>query len=204
VREIANEGIDTVQSLITYTLGSNVENLTLTGSSNINGTGNTLNNSITGNSGNNTLTGNAGNDFLDGGAGSDALNGGTGNDTYVFTVGYGTDTITENDTTAGNTDTVQMGVNPIDVVFARTGNNLDMTLHGTSDKLTVQSWYSGSAYQTEVITAVDGSQLLNSQVSQLIQAMATFCSSNGLANWDQAVTQRPQDVQTILAQYWTP
>lgn len=66
----------------------------------------------------------------------------------------------------------------------------------------MQSWYSGSAYQTEVITAADGSHLLNSQVAQLIQAMSTFCTNNGLANWDQAVTQRPQEVQGILAQYW--
>jgi Ca2+-binding RTX toxin-like protein len=50
VVENANEGIDTVQSNITYTLGANVENLTLTGATAINGTGNVLNNTLTGNS----------------------------------------------------------------------------------------------------------------------------------------------------------
>jgi Ca2+-binding RTX toxin-like protein len=184
------------------TLGNNVENLTLTGSSAINGTGNTLNNILTGNSGANTLTGNTGNDILDGGSGNDTLVGGTGNETYIFGVGYGTDTITENDSTGGNTDTVQLGVNPIDLVFAQSGNNLDLSLHGATDKLTVQSWYSGSAYQTEVITAADGSQLLNTQVAQLIQAMATFCANNGGITWDQAIATRPQDVQVVLSQYW--
>jgi Ca2+-binding RTX toxin-like protein len=66
--------VDSVQSSITYTLGTNVENLTLTGTSVINGTGNALNNTLTGNTGNNTL---------DGGAGVDTLVGGAGNDTYI-------------------------------------------------------------------------------------------------------------------------
>jgi Ca2+-binding RTX toxin-like protein len=83
VIENANEGIDTVQSLITYTLGVNVENLTLAGTSKINGTGNSLDNVLIGNSAVNTLSAGEGNDTLDGGAGADKLTGGTGNDTYV-------------------------------------------------------------------------------------------------------------------------
>ena len=71
VTENANEGIDTVQASVTYTLAANVENLTLTGTGNINGTGNTLDNVIIGNSGNNILAGLAGADTLDGGAGTD-------------------------------------------------------------------------------------------------------------------------------------
>ena len=63
-------------------LGANVENLTLTGPGNFDGTGNTLNNVIIGNDGNNLLTGDNGNDTLDGGGGGDTLKGGLGNDVY--------------------------------------------------------------------------------------------------------------------------
>jgi YD repeat-containing protein len=84
VTELANEGNDTVRtSLDGYTLGANVENLTLTGSANLKGHGNELDNILIGNRGNNTLTGGAGNDKLDGGLGADMLIGGTGNDTYI-------------------------------------------------------------------------------------------------------------------------
>ncbi len=204
VTENVNEGIDTVKSSITYTLGANIENLTLTGTKAINGTGNTLDNVLTGNSANNTLTGNAGNDVLDGDAGNDTLIGGTGNDTFVFNTGYGADLIQENDTTAGNTDIASLGVNALNTVFTRSGNNLVMSLHGSTDTLTVQNWYSGSQYQTEQIKATDDSTLLNSQVANLIQAMASFSTSHGGITWDQAIDQNPNEVQAVLAAYWQP
>ncbi len=83
VTELANEGIDTMESRMTYALGANIEQLTLTGTAAINGTGNALNNVLLGNSANNTLNGGAGHDRLDGGFGSDTMIGGVGDDTYV-------------------------------------------------------------------------------------------------------------------------
>lgn len=77
-------GTDTVQSSVTYTLGANLENLTLTGSAALNGTGNALNNAVSGTSGANILDGSAGNDTLNGGAGNDTLIGGTGLDTVSY------------------------------------------------------------------------------------------------------------------------
>ena len=77
VNETGGNGLDTVQSLITFSLSDAVhaigviENLTLTGNSNINGTGNAVNNVITGNAGNNVLAGLGGADTLDGGTGTD-------------------------------------------------------------------------------------------------------------------------------------
>jgi Ca2+-binding RTX toxin-like protein len=84
VAEAPRGGVDAVQTSVTLTLAANVENLTLTGGSSINGTGNGLDNTILGNAASNTLNGGAGNDLLDGGLGSDTLNGGSGNDTYVI------------------------------------------------------------------------------------------------------------------------
>ncbi|WP_375329244.1 Calx-beta domain-containing protein [Microcystis sp. BLCC-F210] len=96
ITENANQGTDTVQSSVTYTLGNNLENLTLTGTTNINGTGNTLNNIITGNSGNNILNGSDGNDTLIGGTGIDTLTGGAGGDQFTFNNrNEGIDTITD-------------------------------------------------------------------------------------------------------------
>jgi len=95
ITENDNEGTDSVQSSVTFTLSDYVENLTLTGKAAINGTGSAQDNIITGNSAANTLNGGLGNDTLDGGAGNDTLIGGDGAD--VLTGGLGNDSLTGGD-----------------------------------------------------------------------------------------------------------
>ncbi len=116
---------DTITAAVTTTLPANVENLTLTGTAAINGTGNAGNNVITGNSGNNTLNGGAGNDTLNGGAGIDTLIGGLGNDIYI--VDSITDIITEN--ASAGTDTIQSSVT---YTIAALANVENLTLTGTA------------------------------------------------------------------------
>jgi VCBS repeat-containing protein len=86
-----NGGIDQVFSSITFALPLSIENLTLTGTGDINGAGNIVNNFIQGNSGANILSGDDGNDNLNGSSGNDTLLGGNGND--VLTGGSGNDSL---------------------------------------------------------------------------------------------------------------
>ena len=72
VSEAVNQGTDTVETtLSSYTLGSDVENLTFTGAGSFNGTGNSLANKIFGGSGSDSLKGGIGQDALDGKTGTD-------------------------------------------------------------------------------------------------------------------------------------
>ncbi len=113
VTENANQGIDTVQSSASFTLGPNLENLTLTGSAVINGTGNTLANRLTGNTAANTLNG---------AGGADTMLGGAGDDLYISD---GSDTVTEN--ANQGTDTVQASAN-----FTLGANIEHLTLTGSA------------------------------------------------------------------------
>ena len=94
VIENKGAGTDTVNSSISFILGPNVENLTLTGKAAINGTGNALNNILIGNSAANKLSCLAGNDILNGGLGKDILTGGNGKDIFKLTT-LSKDTITD-------------------------------------------------------------------------------------------------------------
>ncbi|MBI2772148.1 MAG: calcium-binding protein [Burkholderiales bacterium] len=73
VVEAADEGTDLIKSSVNWTLGANLENLTLSGTAAIDGTGNSLDN---------VIAGNAASNVIDGGIGADTMRGGAGDDTY--------------------------------------------------------------------------------------------------------------------------
>ena len=91
--ELPGGGIDTVRAYISWTLADNVERLELVGTGNLNGTGNTLNNTLVGNAGNNVLNGGAGDDYMVGGAGDDIYIVGAVGDRTIEQAGGGTDTV---------------------------------------------------------------------------------------------------------------
>lgn len=141
--ENANGGTDTVISSVAFDLSANVniENLTYTGTANLDGTGNALSNLMIGNAGINHLNGGEGNDTLNGGANADVLTGGNGNDTYY--VDNAGDQVIESSATGG-TDTVMTSVSYTlsanvenitaigSVGLTLTGNALNNTLLGNS------------------------------------------------------------------------
>ncbi|SEJ26198.1 Hemolysin-type calcium-binding repeat-containing protein [Sphingobium sp. AP50] len=151
VVEADGAGTDTIYSSVSYTLaGRIVETLTLTGSANIDATGNGRVNTLVGNSGNNvlsgldgadTLIGNAGNDTLDGGVGADIMTGGLGDDVYIVDnvgdvlnelTGEGTDevrTSLANYTLAANIENL---AGTVATGQSLTGNSLDNSITGSS------------------------------------------------------------------------
>jgi serralysin len=123
VAEGANAGIDLVQASVSYSLGANLENLTLTGTA-LNGGGNSLDNVITGNASNNVLWGGDGNDTLDGGGGADQLDGQAGNDTYI--IDNAGDFVWE--AANAGTDTVEASIS-----YALQSNFENLTLTGSAN-----------------------------------------------------------------------
>lgn len=146
--------VDTVQSSLSFSLASAtavlgaVENLTLTGSAAITGTGNALDNVLTGNSAANTLTGGDGDDTLIGGGGNDSLNGGADNDTYDYRLGkllsanLGSDTITDS---AGSD---QLRLDSMSQVLGgrRSGDDLILTLQQAT--VTIKGHFSKGQIET--------------------------------------------------------
>jgi Ca2+-binding RTX toxin-like protein len=130
-----------VQSLISYTLTDNTENLVLTGTDALNGTGNSLNNTLMGNNGNNYLLGGAGNDTLQGKGGADTIDGGTGSDTYYYNNSDGQDTINNYDTSINHTDILRLtNIAFDDLKFSRNSNDLTLVV-GDENQIVIRDFY---------------------------------------------------------------
>ncbi|WP_088182258.1 M10 family metallopeptidase [Sphingobium sp. Z007] len=137
---------DQIFSSVTYSLpGRQIEKLTLTGSANINATGNSLVQTLIGNSGNNILTGLAGNDVLNGGLGNDTLDGGADSDTATY-AGMAAG-VTVSLAIAGAQNTVGAGTDTLVGIENLTGTSFNDVLTGNSG--------------ANIITGGDGSDTLN-------------------------------------------
>jgi Ca2+-binding RTX toxin-like protein len=184
VTESANSGTDTVLSSITHTLGSNVENLTLTETSSINGTGNALDNNITGNSGNNTL------------------NGGAGNDTYVFSNGGGTDVVTDSGADSSTQDIIRFQSDVLKESIAIFQGTSDLSIaYGSTDNITVTSQTSTN-YGIEKVQLDNGLYMTATDINQLIQNMATFATAHNLAFSSVNDVKASPDLMAMVSSAW--
>ena len=164
-------GTDLVYASAGHGLYNYIENLFLTGTADINGSGNTLNNNITGNSGANVLNGAWGNDTVNGAEGNDTLIGDLGNDT--LTGGQGNDSIDLTETTSANDVVVFLGGSGTAGTIARintlgldtiTGINLG-TNKTSVDKLQFSNADFGITAETAIrgsATAISGVAAANS------------------------------------------
>jgi Ca2+-binding RTX toxin-like protein len=143
VTENLDEGVDAVNSSVTFALGANVENLTLTGNAAINGTGNDLNNILNGNGGANILNGGLGADNMSGGAGNDTYFVDNGNDTVIDTTGIDTVNAAINYTLGGTIENLTLiGTDAINgtgntLANLMTGNDADNSLNGGTNNDTL-------------------------------------------------------------------
>lgn len=163
VLELAGEGNDTIQSSVTYALVAEVEHLTLTGTAAIDATGNAADN---------VLTGNAASNILDGGAGNDTLAGGYGADTYIFGRASGQDVVQESDDGSNAIDKVQFAADvlPVDVAVSRTGNDLILTISGTTNILTVAGYFLSSSAVVEEFHFDDGTVWTGATIAQKLSS----------------------------------
>lgn len=140
VVELTGQGSDTVESSVDYVLGDTLENLTLLGASDLQGTGNAGGNSLTGNAGNNRLDGAAGDDQLSGGEGDDYFVTDSANDWVREYGGEGVDTVERrfesNLVLADNVENIILA----EGIATGNGNDLDNVVTGNAGDNSLGGW----------------------------------------------------------------
>lgn len=147
-----------------------------------------------------TLTGGAGADVLTAGSGTDTLTGSGGADTYVYGAGDGLTTVIN----ATNTGTVAHGqinfLSPLtdeNLWFIKSGNNLQIDILGSKSVLTVSDWF-GANKSAAVAEITAGGLKLDSQLSSLVSAMASYQAANPGFN-PQTATAMPSNTALHMA-----
>ncbi|AXF86486.1 Bifunctional hemolysin/adenylate cyclase [Ephemeroptericola cinctiostellae] len=143
ITELEGQGTDKVNASASFTLGDNLENLTLTGMNDISGTGNDLNNTLAGNTGGNRIIGWAGNDTIVAGKGNDDVYDSLGDELYVFGLGDGLDSITD----LAGTDVLQLGMANTAIRSIKKVNNDLVIAYGASDELTLKNHFTVGAME---------------------------------------------------------
>ncbi|MCU9948695.1 calcium-binding protein, partial [Pseudomonas sp. PDM13] len=138
------------------------------------------------------------NNVLLGLQGNDTLSSGCGNDTYIFAKGNGQDVISD----IGGSDTLLFGqdISANDIWLQRNGSNLELTLSDSTDKVTISNWYSSNSNHIETIKSGDGKTLLDSQVQNLVNAMAAFAPPAGGSS--NLTPEQKAQLEVVIAANW--
>ena len=134
--------------------------------------------------GNDTITGYWTNDIIEGGAGNDLMRGLGGSDTYRFSHGFGQDVIEEgiDNVYEDIPDTVEFGTNiqPSEMIFRASGQDLLITIAGTTDRLTIRDHFSNYGYNAiELFKFANGTVFDSAAVDALaIEGQVSIGSDN--------------------------
>ncbi len=128
---------------------------------------------IIGTAGSDTLTGTNLADRIAGGAGADTLTGKAGADDYSFNLGDGADLVADADATLGTGDTLHLGtgIAPANIFGLRSGNDVTLQVGGTSDQITLKSYFAGGAAAADTVERIvfaDGTEWTQADVTAAV------------------------------------
>jgi hypothetical protein len=136
--------------------------------------------------------------------GGSRANGGSGNNTYFASTDTGQATIYPNEA-AGSINELDFaaGITDENLWFVQSGNDLAIDLLGTNTSVTIKGWFSSTSNQLQEIEA--GGLKIDSQISQLVQAMAAYSANNtGFNPTDSGIHTLPSDtaLQNAIGAAW--
>ncbi|MDD4616128.1 MAG: hypothetical protein PHW76_03300, partial [Alphaproteobacteria bacterium] len=147
------------------------------------------------------LYGGGGDNVFVSGSGNQDIYGDGGYDSYEFGGSFGNDRIFNGGTSASGEVAFTSGIDCQQLWFKQVGNDLEIDLLGTDNTVSIDGWYLSAGSQTQSISA-DGIEL-DSQLSQLVSAMATYSANNpGFDPTTAAAMPTDSSLQATIAAAW--
>ncbi|KZL23839.1 calcium-binding protein [Pseudovibrio sp. Ad37] len=153
------------------------------------------------------LNGGIGSDTLIGGVGNDILIGGEGNDTFKYSRGHGQDRILGQGSVNDDELLFGSGVSKSDLWFDKSGDDLQVSVLGSHDTITLEGWYtsetSGAAGKHLDHLKIGAEELSYKDISSLVSAMASYRPDIGDGNGGVTSSAIPQPVQLAINAAWS-
>ncbi|KAF0196010.1 MAG: hypothetical protein FD167_5838, partial [bacterium] len=126
-----------------------------------------------------------------------------GNDTYFFSLGDGSDTVSENDATSGNTDKVLFASNlsKDNIALFMSGNNLQIGYLNSSDLITVEGQNTATG-KIERFELSNGLFMIDTNINQVIADMSAYATANNISFTSLNDVKNNQGLMSIVAAGW--
>ena len=81
-------------------------------------------------------------------------------------------------------------------------NNINLSISGTTDKVTLAGYFTNNNYKIEKVQLADGNYLSSTDIDKLIQSMSLYVTTKGISLPSANDVSKNAELMTMIANSW--